>query len=315
MLYSGKENVIRIVLGLLGLAFFCAASILLVFSTTFLVRLASVKTLDVDRRIGSLTVGLESESKRFAGPGMSKLPEAGQNVRLENAIVLADADTIVLALRGLSSEDQGGKSAEIRERASRVASDLFAERARKRRFECDQLNTELRRIDQDIAKEPTPDILSQKQRLQQRRNLLLAKYPIDAQNAVDLNPQNARALYDLFRYMQDRPGSYNPREMIDILERVVKYGRNKFDKDADFLRANLNLAVTHAQARNDTAALCYSAQTLEGYLARSKNYYEYLIGKQPDGSWNEPEFMDLTLRLNPSLSRTHEDCSSLKTTP
>lgn len=314
MIYSRNERVVRVVLGFLGLTFIFAASILLVIKASSVTRLASVKTLDVDRRIDSLAVGLESESKRFAGAGMSKLPEDGQKIRLENAIALADPDTLVLALRGLGSEDAAEKAADIRERASRVASDLFAERARKRRFECDQLNTELRRIDQEMAKEPTSDILSQKQQVQQRRNLLLAKYPIDAQNAVNLNPKNARALYDLFRYMQDRPGSYNPQEMIDILERVVKYGRTNFDKDADFLRANLNLAVTYAQVRNDAAARCYSAQTLEGYLARSKSYYEYLIGKQPDGSWNEPEFMNLTMRLNPSLSTKHEKCSSLKGT-
>ncbi len=241
------------------------------------------------------TVNREMEFEVLATHALDFMDPEGMESILEEALEL-----------GINGSEKFGKL-----RAS--ASNLLAERARKRRFDSHQLMLKIQEIDSRLATNPwNSDLQQQKDILVKTRAILLTEYPRDTQRALVLNSNNARAIYDLCRFMQDKIGSYDRRIVIKNFERVIELRSGSGEKDGDFLNANINLTVLSADIGNDSKARCYSAQTLEKHLARSRADYEYLFGSQPDGRINEPEFREVTNRVNPTWSMEHSDCIKIE---
>lgn len=190
-----------------------------------------------------------------------------------------------------------------------TASDLFSERARKRRFESHQIMQKIAEIESRLNSDATDsDLKVQKDYLGKTRAILLTEYPKDTLKAIELNPNNARAIYDLCRFMQDKIGSYDRQVVIRNFERIIELRWGKTEKDGDFLNANINLTVLNYEVGNEAKARCYSAQTIEKHLARSRDDYDYMFGFQPDGRINEPEFRIVTNKVNPTWALNHPNC-------
>ncbi len=96
-----------------------------------------------------------------------------------------------------------------------------------------------------------------------------------------------------------------------FVNRFVESGNGKFEKDADCQRADLNLTVLYFQIDNRAKAKCYSAQTMEKFSAGETDDYNYLFGKTPNQSLNEPGFFETLEKLNPNREMSHEDCARL----
>lgn len=190
-----------------------------------------------------------------------------------------------------------------------LTSDILGERARKRRYDSHQLMLRIAEFDSQLSDAQSRiDLQQQRDLLIKTRAILLSEYPRDLQRALVLDRTNARAIYDLSRFMQDKVGSYDRRIIIRSFERVIELRSGQSEKDADFLNALINLTVLTADIGEDSKARCYSALTLEKHLARSRADYDYLFGSQPDGRVNEPEFRAVTNRVNPSWSVSLADC-------
>lgn len=225
-----------------------------------------------------------------------------------NALAFMDPDGIESVLSELGNLNTDLRS-DTFDKLRYSASELFSDRARKRRFESHQLMQMIDKIESQLTSDSTAsDLKIQRDILAKTRAILLTEYPNDTQRAIALNPDNARAIYDLSRFMQDKIGSYDRGVVIRNFERVIELRWGKTEKDGDFLNANINLTVLSYETGNEAKAKCYSGQTLEKHLARSQSDYEYLFGFQPDGRINEPEFRLVTNKVNPTWDLDHPKC-------
>jgi len=231
----------------------------------------------------------------------------------KNALILQDPEgleVIAKRLKSLNSLNNVEKS--TIEMFQIKASELLSTRARVKRFEAHRIAAAIQKIEVELDSNPKkPDQKTELEILQKTYNLLLEEFPKDAEKASELDNNNARALYDLARFMQDKPGLYDKRVAIKNFEKVVELLTHKAEKDADFLRANLNLAVLYFEIGNEPKARCYSSQTIKKSIAKNQDEYNYLLGKQENGQFNEPEFMKVIEKLNPKTEMVHPDCRKL----
>jgi len=263
------------------------------------------------KRLESETFTAKERRGAVLVPGASSAAETEKLA--SNALTFADPESMEAVLREASSNGfKRNPGVQWIEKLGTTASNELAARARKRRFESHQFLQKINEIDARLAIDPTNRDLQQKKDLFVRtRAILLAEYPSDTQRALAINPDNARAIYDLCRFMQDKVGSYDRQVIIRNFERLIEIRHGQSEKDGDFLNANINLTVLSYEIGNLKKARCYSAQTLEKHLARSQSDYDYMFGSQPDGRINEPEFRDVTNKVNPAWSMEHEDCSQI----
>ncbi|MGH9947614.1 MAG: hypothetical protein ACRD6X_10460 [Pyrinomonadaceae bacterium] len=292
----------------------------------------SASTLIYDRQFsGTTQAGLDKITAETRHVQILKEVEATNNRTLffKNAVVLADfADTqnlFTMAENAVTLHDpEGLESVALKletfdtdnpDRKVRIenfkvkASDLFAKRARSRRYEVDKIDSKLLEIKSEIQSDPSNfDKTVEKNWLEKSRVALLDIYPRDAERAIFLVHDNFRAFYDLACYLQDKVGGSEKKDAIKYFEKVIEIGTKKYEKDADFLRANLNLTVLYFQIGNSVKAKCYSSQTMEKYLARNQDDLEYLLGHQLDGRWNEPEFIEALEAVNPNHDIMHDIC-------
>ena len=142
--------------------------------------------------------------------------------------------------------------------------------------------------------------------------ILNSEYSADDKQAIELNRDNFRALYDLARFFQDKHTRYDDYISIRNFERVADLMRGKVEKDADFVRAILNLAILYYAVGNESKARCYAAETIEKYHARSNEDLIYLFAQDSHGLFNEPEFIDTNNHVNPGRETSHPDCGLIK---
>ena len=232
----------------------------------------------------------------------------------ENAIILQDAEALDTITRKLESFGGGSNDEKARlEKFKTKASELYAVKARSKRFEISKINSKIDDIDRENQESRNDaDKNEEKIWLEKTKAILLNEYPEDAERAVELNPDNFRAIYDLARFIQDKIFAYDKRIAIKHFEKVVELGNGKFEKDADYQRANLNLTVLYFQIGNWAKAKCYSSQTIEKFLARGTDDYDYLFGKTPGGNLNEPEFFEAVEKVNPEREMSHDDCAKFQ---
>ena len=232
-----------------------------------------------------------------------------------NATTLEDPEGIEAVLKELKNLPSAGTVglADIKTLETR-GSELFASRARQRRFDSHQLLLKVDEIEGRLQSDlDSVHLRPFREALNDTRAMLLREFPTDAQRSLYLNPDNARAIYDLCRFMQDKIGSYDRQVVIRNFEHIIELRKGDSEKDGDFLNANINLTVLNYEIGNEAKARCYSAQTIKVHLARGQSDYDYLRGTQSNGEPNEPEFRAVTLKLNPNWDMTHQDCSLIGT--
>jgi hypothetical protein len=275
-----------------------------------------------ERRYRQILIESSFAGKRsdfFARGGESDSESADPQALIsmgENAALLPDAEALATIARKLETLIGGAGKAEVKKQVESFkiqASELYAVRARSKRFETHQINSKIAEINRQLQASPrNAEKAEERDWLEKTRAVLQDEYPRDAERAIELNPENFRALYDLARFWQARPGDYDKRIVIKNYEKVVALGNGKFEKDADYLRANLNLTVLYYHIGDWAKAKCYSSQTMEKYLARGKDDYEYLFSKTPEGSPEEPEFVEAVEKVNPDREMKQENCAEIK---
>ena len=276
-------------------------------------RSASAKSI-AEKRWRQILTELNFAKKRLAFFNLDGAAENSAAVLFsmaENAILLQDAEaleTIARRLETLTPKDKTDDRARV-ENLKKKASEFYSVRARSRRYELHQINTRLERLPATAVE---TDETAERGWLEKTRAVLLEEYPKDAERAVELDGENFRAIYDLTRFLQDKTGGYDKRVVIRNFEKVVALGNGRFEKDADYLRANLNLTVLYYQIGDWARAKCYSSQTMEKYLARGADDYEYLFSKTADGNWEEPEFIEAVEKVNPNRETAHEICGEIR---
>jgi len=164
----------------------------------------------------------------------------------ENAIILQDPEALETIARKLETlvRDNADEKKRV-EKFKIKASEFYAVRARSNRFEIHKINSKINEIDAEIqANQNEINKIEERNWLEKTKAILLDEYPKDAERAVDLNADNFRAIYDLTRFLQDKIGGYDKKVVIKNFEKVVELGNGKFEKDGDYLRANLNLTIS-----------------------------------------------------------------------
>ena len=105
---------------------------------------------------------------------------------------------------------------------------------------------QIKTLNEELQKTPNnQEKIKQKNMLIKTVNLLLEEFPGDAERAIKLDDNNAKAYYDLARFFQDRALGDDKKLAIANFEKVADIMKGKLEKDADYLRANLNLAVLY----------------------------------------------------------------------
>ena len=247
---------------------------------------------------------------RLSEPILMQEDRSILSLSANNAIAIQDLDGFQAVITDLNAGDARPSVPNETLRSIKVAgSDLIAARARKRRFETDRLMDETNSTRVELAARPnSSNLVRRLEMIVEMREILVAEYFADLRRSIELDRANARAFYDLARFYQDRRTRPDDLNAIRYFERAEGLMRGKMEKDADFVRAILNLTVLHHAVGNITKAKCYAAETIEKYNARSDTDVDYLFGVDENGNLNEPEFIKANDLLNPQRSAQHPDC-------
>ncbi len=316
-MFSKLSPVIRTILALLAFAI----AIIGLFTSVYLAQYVQSDMESVE--IGSALAKLKRESEIAKYRGVpTRLVQASLDknefdtlyLSTANAIAMQEPDGFSAAMRDLESHWLTGQPYDEKLLSLRRAgSDLFAARARRRRFESDRLLESIVSTRTNLRSEPDSSRLQNRLKiLEETRSILISEYSGDDKRAIELNRDNYRAYYDLARFYQDRHTPYDNYVAIRNFERVAELMRGKVEKDADFVRAILNLAILYYLIGDEPKARCYASETIEKYYARKSEDLDYLFGYNSDGLLNEPEFIDANNHVNPKGVRDHPDCGVLK---
>jgi len=247
---------------------------------------------------------------RVPRPALDERERSDLYTRGSHAIAVQDIDGLSAVILDLDTEDAKMAASDEQMRSFKATgSDLFAARARRRRFEADRVLDDLVATESALESIPSSPILREQLKIMtEARTILLSEYSADAKRAIGLNPDNARALYDVARFYQDRHTRFDDLAAIGYFERAESQMRGKMEKDADFVRTILNLAILYFGVGNIEKAGCYASETIEKYKARSDDDLVYLFGTEPNGRLNEPEFVEVNSAVNPDRVSKHPDC-------
>jgi hypothetical protein len=228
----------------------------------------------------------------------------------DNAVDLQDPEGLEAIIKTVESLSLTAPEDRRRlETLKATAAEFLAVRVRKDRFKADNTAEQIKTLDSELQN--TPD---NQEKILLRNNLiriedvLSEKFPGDAGRAIRLDPNNPKAYYDLARFFQDRRIGDDNKLAAENFEQVIRILEGRMEKDADYLRANLNLSLLYYSLGNIEKSKCYAAKTIEKYRAKSREDDEYLFGVDEEGNLNEPEFIDLLNKINPRHETSHGDC-------
>ncbi len=248
---------------------------------------------------------------RLPQPSISPDERSALLICASNALAMQDPDGFEAAIMDLEGSDPKPMSFVERMKSLKLqGADLFATRARKRRFEAERLLADFVSIKAEPELQPSSSTIQEKLLLMDEiRTILLSEYSADTKYAIELNKNNARATYDLARFYQDKHTRFDNFVAIQYLERTESNLGGKDEKNADFVRALLNLATLYYAVGDVSRARCYAAETIEKYKARSDQDLVDLFDVNASGNLNEPSFIEVNNQVNPERSSFHRDCS------